>query len=180
MAVVSLRVAPVFAANRATIATLSASDAPGSGSDVSVSGSVVDNIGQGLVGASMAYVIWWDVNGNATFDAGDTWIDSSGAPLTWNGTTTVRSHVTQGIVVPKKGSWAEPSPWTVNNGLFPQQGTYNVTATLYDSAGLVVDQRSTSFYSIPALGWPLLLTGITLAAYTFSRRRATLEGGDVT
>lgn len=175
--VVCAGAASALAANRATVTALSATDAPGTGSDVSVTSSVTDNIGQGLLNASMTYVIWWDQNGNATFDSGDTWIDSSGAPHTWDGVSGVSSHVTSGITVPKKGTWTEPSAWSVNNALFPQQGNYNITATLRDSAGLVVDQRSTSFYSIPALGWPLLLTGTAAAAFVYSRRRTVIEGG---
>lgn len=156
----------------AEITALSATDAPGYGSDVAVTSSTYNSATTPILGSTMTYVIWWDGNGNSRFDAGDTYIDSSGQPNTWDGTSAVSTHVTTGIDVPATSMWTDP-PWTVSNGDFPNQGVYNVTATWTDPTGTVIDEATSQFFSVPALGWLLFaLTACAGAAIMWKRRTA--------
>lgn len=163
--------------DKARITALAASDAPGVGSDVAVTSSVENLIDKPITGSTMTYVVWWDENGDGSLDAGDTWIDSSGAPRSWDGTSPISTHVTSGIDVGGNGTWTEPVAWTVNNRLFPHQGDYNVTATWRRSTGQLIDVKTTQFFSIPALGWPVFAGVVALAALLFSRR-LRVPGGE--
>ncbi len=164
----------------AEITGLSATDAPGVGSDVAVTSSAVNDNTRTLANTTMTYVIWWDDNGDGAFNSGDTWIDSAGLPHTWDGVASVSSHVTTGIDVAGGASWSESTPWTVNNRDFPHQGDYNVTATWTEPNGRVIDVKTTQFYSIPALGWPVFVLGLLFVGIVMGRRLAPAlaEAGD--
>jgi len=174
-----LETTPFEVHNKANITELSATDAPGVGSDVAVTSSVMNDIGNAITNSKVTYTIWWDENGDGEFGTGDTYIDSAGQPHTWNGVTVVSSHITTGVDVPGKGTWTEPTPWTVNNRDFPHQGDYNVTAVWTEFGGTLIDTKTTQFYSIPTLGWPIF-GGILLGAFLVMSRRLRADGsGDV-
>lgn len=162
----------------AEITALSATDAPGVGQDVAVTSSAFNSSATTITASAMAYVIWWDSDGNGAFGAGDVYIDDTGAPVVWDGDSPVTAtHVTSGITVAGGNAWTESTPWTVSNTQFPNQGTYRVTATWTDSDGNVIDVATTEFYSIPTLGWPLfVLTIIGAALVLWGRRRGV--GGE--
>jgi hypothetical protein len=166
----------------AQITALSASDAPGVGQDIAVTSSAVNNNTSQISNSTMTYVIWWDGNGDGVFGDGDTYIDGSGAPVVWDGMSVVDpTHVTSGITVAGGATWSESSPWIVNNELFPNQGTYRVTATWTTGGGTPIDTKTTEFYSIPTLGWPLFALLIVGAGYALWRRRQpglAASGGD--
>jgi hypothetical protein len=169
--------APFTVTYDAEITALSATDAPGVGEQVAVTSSVVNRNTSPVTDSAMTYVIWWDTDGDGSFGAGDIYIDDAGSPVTWDGISPVTpSHVTTGIDVVGGGTWTEPGPWTVANTDFPNQGTYRVTARWTSSAGLLIDEATTEFYSIPTLGWPLF--GLTIAGAMFMlwRRRDAIGG----
>jgi len=159
----------------ARITSLSASNAPGLGDMVHVSSTAANNGAQSISGSTMTYVIWWDTDGNGVFGAGDLFIDSSGASRVYDGSAPVSTRTTTGITVPAGATWTEPQPWAISNTGFPNQGTYRVTATWRTTSGMLIDTRTTEFYSIPALGWPLfaltLLIGVVFMWH--SRHRMT-------
>lgn len=165
--------------HKARITGLSATDAPGVGEEVAIDSSVENLVSREVTDSVLTYVIWWDDNGDGTFNTGDTWIDSSGAPHTWNGVSQVETHKTLDVDVAGNGTWDESSPWTVNNRLFPHQGNYNVTLTWRDSRGILIDQRTTSFYSIPVLGWPVFALALLGGGLLLARTRLRLERGEV-
>ena len=149
----------------AGITALSATDAASVGDLVRVTSSTTNQIATAITNSTMTYVIWWDTNGNGVFDATDIYIDSSGTPVIWNGVAAVTpTRVTSGINVAGNGTWTEAVPWSVSNTDFPNQGTYKVTATWRNSSGTLLDVKTSEFYSIPALGWPLF--GLTLIGIT--------------
>jgi len=154
----------------ANIAALSATDAPGVGSDVAVTSAAQNDNTRTLANTSMTYVMWWDTNGDDVFDSGDTWVDSAGQPHVWDGVTAVTSHVTSGITVAGGATWTETTPWTVNNRDFPFEGDYNITATWREPNGNLIDTKTTQFYSIPALGWPLFAGLLGIVAVVMARR----------
>ncbi len=168
----------------AEITALSATDAPSIGQDVAVTSSVVNHNTADINDSTVTYVIWWDSDGDGTFGDGDIYIDDTGAPVTWNGTDAVTpTHVTTGVDVAGGGTWTEATPWTVNNGQFPNQGTYNVTATWEELDGTFIDEKTSQFYSIPTLGWPLFALALFGGAFFLWRYRDRLgnllsaEGG---
>jgi len=161
----------------AEITALSATDAPGVGDEVAVTSSVQNHLTRAIDDSVMTYVIWWDTNGNGLFNAGDTYIDAAGAPHIWDGVTSVTTHVTTGIDVAGGGTWTEPAPWNVDNHLFPNQGTYQVTATWTELSGRVIDTATTEFYSIPALGWPLTAVVAIVGVVVLWRRRESFPAG---
>lgn len=171
-----LETSPFRVRRNAEITALSATDAPGIGQSTSVTSSVVNHETNTIANSTMTYVVWWDTNGDGRFGAGDTYIDSAGRPQTWDGTSAIATHVTSGITVAGGGTWTESSPWTLANTDFPNQGTYRVTATWKTSGGALIDEKTTSFYSIPTLGWPLFGLTIAGAAYLLWRRRDAIGG----
>lgn len=156
---------------KAVISALAATDAPSIGTSVTVSSQVQNQIGNPLSATSVKYVVWWDSNANGTFDAGDIYINPTGAPVTWDGTSPVTvTHTTTGVNVAANSSVTLPN-WDISNAQFPNQGTYRVTATWYHSDGVrVIDQKTTEFYSIPTLGWPLFALSAGLLAFLMVRR----------
>lgn len=162
---------------KASVTALSATDAPGVGDAVSITSSLRNDIGRAITGSTLTYTIWWDTDGDGSFNAGDTWIDSAGAPHVWDGASAVSSHVTSGVSVPGNDTWAEAAPWTVDNRLFPNQGTYRVSEVWRDASGTTIDTKTTQFYSIPAMGWPLLLLTALLGAGWLWRRRERFAFG---
>jgi len=160
----------------AEITALSATDAPGIGDDVAVTSSLANHNTAAITDSTVTYVIWWDADGDGSFGAGDIYIDDTGAPVIWDGVSPVTAtHVTASVDVAGGGTWTEAGPWTVSNSQFPNQGTYNVTATWTESDGTYIDDATTQFYSIPALGWPLFaLLASGLAALMWRRRPAAV------
>ncbi len=156
---------------KAAITALSATDAPRVGDRVDVTSSVQNRIGRAITNSTMTYVMWWDENGDGLFGAGDTWIDGAGAPRTWDGVSAVSSHTTTGINVASNGTWTESAPWNVVNSKFPHQGTYNVTATWRESGGALIDAKTSQFFSIPAMGWPLAGIAAIAGGWWLWRRR---------
>ena len=168
---VLLAAKPLFVNYKAEITELAATDAPSIGDTITVTAEVENLIGKDIDDSYIEYVIWWDSDGSGTFDAGDIYIDDTGHPVTWDGTSTVTvTHTTTNVDVP--GKTTENDSWDITNRYFPNEGTYNVTATWYDSTGaIIIDEETTTFYSIPALGWPLFgLTAGGFAWFLWRRR----------
>ncbi|MDZ4179388.1 MAG: NEW3 domain-containing protein [Coriobacteriia bacterium] len=157
----------------AGITALSATDAPGVAQSVGVTSSVTNRGSQPITGSTMTYVIWWDSDGNGVFGAGDLYIGADGQSYIYDGSSAVNTHVTNGINVAGGGTWSEPAPWQINNAGFPNQGTYRVSATWTTASGMVIDERVTEFYSIPAMGWPLFALALA-AGLAFMWRRGDL------
>jgi len=161
----------------AEITGVTATDAPGLGEDVAVTSSVANHNTAAISNSLMTYVIWWDSDGSGTLGAGDIYIDDTGAPVTWDGVTPIEpTHITFGINVAGGGTWTESVPWTVNNVQFPNQGTYRVTATWRTEDALLIDTKTTEFYSIPTLGWPLFGLMLGGAVWGLWRRRRHIGG----
>ncbi|GAB4277278.1 MAG: hypothetical protein Kow0056_08590 [Coriobacteriia bacterium] len=155
----------------AQITLLSATDAPSIGSTTTVDCTVHNSNNTTITASTITYVVWWDVDGDGAFGAGDIYMDSDGAPHTWDGFSSVSSHVTTGVTVPGGADWSDTS-WYMSNTQFPNQGTYKVTATWTDSGGDLIDEATAEFYSIPTLGWPLFsFVAIVGVAYMWRRAR---------
>ncbi len=156
---------------KASIVDLTASDAPKLNQTIYIDTTLTNSGLTTITGSSLTYLIWWDEDGSGTFNAGDTYIDSDGNPYTWDGTSTVFTHETTGVAVsPNGGTWSEPgSGWRISNLNFPYRGTYRVTCTWKSSAGFLIDQKTTTFYSVPILGWPLFILFSLGAIYFFFR-----------
>lgn len=156
---------------KAEITALTANDAPNLNQTIYVDTTLTNSGLTTITGSSLTYVIWWDENGNETFDAGDTYIGSNGYPYTWDGTSSVSTHETTGVAVaPNGGTWSEPGlGWSLSNLNFPYRGTYRVTCTWLSSEGWLIDRKTSTFYSVPAFGWPLFLLFSFGAVYFFFR-----------
>ncbi len=156
---------------KAEITLLTASDAPNLNQPVFVDTTLTNSGLTTITGSSLTYVIWWDENGSGNFDAGDTYIESDGNSYTWDGSSTVSSHETTGVAVYPGGSWSEPgSGWSVSNQNFPYRGTYRLTLTWRSSQGFLIDQKTTTFYSVPIFGFPLFFLFSLAAVYLFYRQ----------
>lgn len=160
---------------KAQVTSLTATDAPNLNTTITVSSAVRNDSEQTITASKINYVIWWDENGSNTFDSGDKYIGSDGLSYTWNGTSTVSTHETTGIAVnPRGGTWSESGAgWNISNRNFPYRGTYRVTATWRSSTGLYIDEKTTTFYSVPALGYPLLVLLGGAVIYFLYRRKLT-------
>ncbi len=156
---------------KAEITALIASDAPNLNQTIYVDTTLTNSSVTTITGSFLTYVIWWDENGSGTFDAGDIYIGSDGNPYTWDGTSTVFTKQTTGVTVgPNGGVWSEPgSGWSVSNFNFPYRGTYRVTCTWRYSAGWLIDRKTSTFYSVPALGWTLFILFSLGAVYFIFR-----------
>jgi hypothetical protein len=146
----------------ADITRVSATNAPTTNSNVDVTAVAINHAASAIINSTMTYIIWWDENGDGVFNSGDTYVDSAGVPHSWNGVTTVSTHITAGVDVAGTSTWTQP-PWSVNNGQFPHQGNYNVTATWTQSNGMVISSKTGQFFSIPALGWPIFALFLAFA-----------------
>ena len=172
----------------AEITRLSATDAATIGAATTVTSTLANHGGAAIVGSSAKYRIWWDSDGDGTFNAGDLYIDEAGAPHTFSGGATPWTHTTAGIDVAGTGTWSDPG-WTVSSAQFPNQGTYNVTEVWLASDGsTVIDTALTQFFSVPTVGeWfaglgvpslpAIALFGFVWAGAVFQlrRRRAWLS-----
>lgn len=162
---------------KAEITSVEASDAPSVAATLGISSSVANEISREITSSTMTYLVWWDSNGNATYDSGDISIDSTGAPHPYSATAT--THITSIASVPASGTWSESTPWLLNNRQFPNQGNYNVTATWRTSTGGIIDVKTTQFYSIPTLGWPLMLVFLAGGGWLMWRRHPWPVAGGV-
>lgn len=164
---------------KAEITALTASDAPNLNQLVFLD-TTLTNSGLTTIAASfLTYVIWWDENGNGTFDAGDTYIGSDGKPYTWDGRATAFTHETTGVVVYPGKSWSEPgNGWQVSNQNFPHRGTYHITATWRSFQGFLIDRKTSSFYSVPVFGFPwVFLWALILFSFFFKGLRKEIWVG---
>jgi hypothetical protein len=160
---------PFYVGYDARIDALYATDAPTVAGTVTINASAVNSGPATITASTVTYILWYDANGSGVFDAGDTYMDAGGAPHVWNGSSSVSSHVTTGVAVAPGGTWSA-TPWSMNNVGFPVKGTYNVTATWTSSDGHAIDARTTQFYSIPALGWPLFVLTVLSGAVLMGLR----------
>jgi hypothetical protein len=158
----------------AEITSLSASDAPSIGDVVLVDADLENGGASAITSSTLTYTIWWDSDGDGVFDAGDLYMDESGTSQTYSGSGSVVSHETTGIAVAASGgTWSETT-WAMSNTGFPNQGTYKITATWTSSTGDLIDVKTSEFYSIPALGWPLAIVAAVVGAAFMWRRRDRL------
>ncbi len=135
----------------AAISELYATDAATIGAVTMVT-STEDNSSIATIANSYVdYRIWWDSNSNNVFDNGDIFMLSDGTPSTYSGSGAAISHTTSGITLPPFTSFTDPG-WQMSNASFPNQGTYNLTATWKTSGGSVIDVRTTQFFSVPTVG----------------------------
>jgi len=137
---------------RAEITALWSTDAAKIGQNVTIDSTHLNEAPVAISGSSAAYTIWWDTNGDESFDAGDIYIDSAGFPHPYDGVTAVSTHITTGIDVAAGGGTWEENAWTTSNTHFPNQGTYLVTEVWKDATDVVIDTKTTHFYSVPTLG----------------------------
>lgn len=152
---------------RGAITSLYASDGPEWEDTITVTASVANLSSDEITGSQLVYLLWWDADGNDLFDPGDTYIDSQGRPQPF--ALEALTHTTELPDLPAGATWSEPTPWSVSNRDFPEQGLYNCTASWLDSRGHVIDERTAEFYSIPTLGWPLYLLTVGTTAYLLWR-----------
>ena len=134
----------------AEISALYATDAATVGALTMVT-STEDNSSIATITASYVdYRIWWDSNSNNVFDAGDVYMATDERPVTYASGSAI-SHTTSGITLPPFTSFIDPG-WSMSNAYFPNQGTYNLTAIWKTSGGLLIDERTTQFFSVPTIG----------------------------
>jgi hypothetical protein len=158
------------------ITELSATDGANVDETITVSSSGRNDTSQEITGSVQSYLIWWDADGDGAYGPGDTFIDATGAPQPYSAEAT--THVTAIASVPASGTWTEPQPWPITNALFPNQGTYNVTATWRSSAAAVIDTKTSEFYAVPTLGWIPLLLMAGFIAYVMWRRRPVVAADE--
>jgi exosortase family protein XrtG len=174
----TLHTVPFTASVKGTISALTANGASDPGQPVLVD-TTLSGSGPATIPASTAtYVVWWDDNGSGAFDAGDTYIDAAGAAHTWDGVSSVSTHVSNLPTLMPGETWSESGGgWSVSNAGFPYRGTYHVTETWRTSGGLLIDTKTTSFYSVPVLGALIVLFIALLVAplaWLLRRRRRWL------
>ncbi len=141
-----LLVLTVCAAGSGTITSLTASDAPDHGDSVRVRSS---ERADGKINSSNLYY---------TIIAPD-------------GVTVVATHSTT-MPSMKAGDTYNDS-WSTSNSSFPGVGTYTVNLCWSNggSQNCGIDSASTTFYSVPSLGWFLSLVALVLIAIWVWRRR---------
>ncbi len=135
----------------AAISALYATDAATIGSATNVTSAEDNSSITTITASTLTYRIWWDSNGNSSFDSGDVYIGTDGRPVTWTGSGSAVTHTTSGVTVPPFTTYNDPG-WQMSNVDFPNQGTYNLTATWTSSTGFVIDERTTQFFSVPTFG----------------------------
>ena len=142
-----LTVTAAAAAGDGTITSLSATDAPNPGQTITISAAFV--------------AINKINNSNLYYEI-----------IAPDGTTVVATHTTS--VPSLQASDTFNDAWTTANTSFPTAGTYTLRACWSNgnSTQCQIDQKTTSFYSVPTLGGWLSLAGLALLAWFFWRRRA--------
>jgi hypothetical protein len=167
--------APFYVTYSGEITALFATDAPNHDETVSVEATVTNTGPVAITDSSITYVIWWDSDGDGLFGMGDIYIDEHGDPYPWDGASAVHTHITTGVSVNAGASWGDAT-WAVSNHSFPEAGTWRLTATWTTSYGALIDQKTTTFDAIPALGWILFGFVVVGAAMAFGRRLKTPDG----
>ncbi len=142
-----LSVTMALAASTGTITALSATDAPNPGQTITISASLSAN--SQINNSNLSYVIV--------------------AP---DNVTVVATHITS-LPSLQAGDTFNDS-WTTTNSSFPSVGTYTLRACWSNgnSTQCQIDQKTTSFYSVPTLGGWLSLVGLALLGVFLWRRRA--------
>jgi hypothetical protein len=89
-----------------------------------------------------------------------------------DGVTLVASHSTSAPNSMSAGDTFNHN-WSTNNSGFPVQGTYSVTIcwSTGNSTNCDIASATTTFYSVPTLGWTLSLAFVALVAYWIYARR---------
>jgi hypothetical protein len=136
------------------ITSLSASDAPAFGQTITV---------------------------NASFRA-DSRINNSNVYyeiLAPDGVTVVATHSTEMPRMESGDTFSDS--WTTTNSSFPASGTYTLRAcwSQGNSQQCQIASASTTFFSVPTLGWWLTLAGLILLAVFVWRNRAYFRKPDV-
>ncbi len=130
-----------------TITALSATDAPNPGQTVTISASF-------LATSKIS-------NSNVYYEL-----------IAPDGVTVVATHSTSAPGLQTGDTFNDS--WTTTNTSFPSAGTYTLTAcwSTGNSTNCDIDQKTTSFFSVPTLGGWLTLLGLALLSVFLWRRRA--------
>jgi hypothetical protein len=146
---------PVYAYPRlagGTILSLTASDAPGHGDTVNIASQV----------------------------RADTKIQNSNLYYEITiGATLVTTHETKPPSMQIGDTFSDS--WSTSNSGFPSIGTYTVTLcwSTGNAHNCDITSGSTTFYSVPTLGWPLSLIGVAiLGGWLWKRRDVIFEDGE--
>jgi hypothetical protein len=153
------------------ISSLTASDAPNVGDSVNVNCALQNtDPSSNITNSTIDYFLFIDGNSNNTPDEGETYITSSGGSGTYTSTweTTQQTKQTTGFAVNANSSNSDS--WSIANNNFPSTTTYTVYAIWKDSGGTTLDPESTTCYSIPVLGWPLLFLASLFFPFLLVRR----------
>jgi len=145
----ALQPAPVWAEHggRGHITTLSASDAPAPGQSITITATVQVDVKK-TSNSNLYYQIF--------------------AP---DGVTVVATHTTNLPSLDIGQSFDDS--WSTTNSTFPSSGTYSVTAcwSTGNSSNCGIHQATTTFSSVPSLGWLAGGFGLALLAVFLWRRR---------
>jgi len=144
-ALVVLIAGVAFAAD-GTINSLSATDAPTVGQTITISASYTANTN--ISNSNVTYTI-----------------------LAPDGVTVVATHTTNAPSLNPGDTFSDS--WTTTNTSFPSVGTYTLKACWSpgNSTNCTVDQKSTSFYSVPTLNSWLWLVVLVLLIWFLRQRR---------
>lgn len=153
------------------ISSLTASDAPNVGDSVNVNCTLQNtDPSANITGSSIDYFLFVDGNSNNTPDEGEAYITSSGGSGTYTSSWETTQQTKQTTAFAVNASSSNSDSWSIANNNFPSTTTYTVYAKWKDSGGSTLDPESTTCYSIPVLGWPLLFLASLFLPFLLVRR----------
>ncbi|MEN6430053.1 MAG: hypothetical protein ABFC80_04285 [Coriobacteriales bacterium] len=134
---------------RATIDSVTVSGGDSIGSTVTVSAPLDNSGAVALTGGTVTHLIWWDADGDAVFDAGDSYVAPDGS---WQAYTAGASTHSTTMNAPAGAVTSEPA-WGVSNEGFLESGTYTLSTSWVAANGVIVDQATTTFFAVPGKPW---------------------------
>jgi hypothetical protein len=129
-----------------------------------------------LTNSTINYQIFIDSDNDGNLDPGETYIDSAGYPQTAS-TGNETTKVTSAFNV--NANTTVQDQWSINNQYFTTATNYTLKSIWKESSSGVIDVEKDAspfytFYSVPTLGWSLILLGVA-AFVIFALRKGVLQ-----
>ncbi len=141
---------PFHVGYKASMSALSVSGGQTQDSTVTIGATLLNEGAVDLTGTQVTYLVWWDTDGDGSFESGDEYVSETGT-LEAYGTGSGVSRRAGALSVAPGAQYTDT--WAFSNRILVEEGTYHLEATWTAADGRALATRSTTFHAVPGGPW---------------------------